>query len=1054
MKKITLIFIVILCLLVSGLSAQEKQYTKQENLSQFDSDYYINLRDSLMASLIEDINTNTNFVKRNIDFVRIQSIEVLPDSTKNRLEPITVAILAGAGIYGTVESVIYTIENWYDWDAAECAGEFTGGALKGAAHVAVAIFGAGFLTQVWNLGAGNIYDLVADKIGDLAGEYVFDPVFNYIQSCWEATWSNIQQGFDDNYNSIYNSFSFFEDLEDEHGNVWAPNYSDQWVNFRTVPPQGLNIGGTLYYMDYVENYYWYMYDADDSRIELSFNIDDLSKGMILSINHQSIGYGPIDITINGKYLEDNFTEHCYSNYMVSTEWQIIEFINLGPNTMEIRFGDDPEYTYRITNLTIIPGATDDPLPEILSGYPQYDNNILLGDWAEIKVQVKNIGYAAKDGGIVISFPEMQDESDKDNVYCVTSETSSDLEYHEWAIGDLGVWHRDFGDGPYQDDAEYLKVEAYEFGENYPWLFNETNTITIKVKPEQTGQFHFYVRSAMARYFNEDIAQFYFNDPYCSTGYIDQQGWEVNRYTITVTGQGSPPVADFVGDPISGSAPLTVQFTDQSTNNTTSWSWYLGEGNACHEQNPSHTYENAGSYDLVLCATNQYGYDYEIKTDYITVTEGNPPLADFVGSPRSGDAPLTVQFTDQSSNNPTFWSWSFGDGNTINQQNPSHTYENTGSYNVTFVALNQYGYDTELKVDYINVIDSNDLDLITISMNASPIDIIAGTETTASCEVKNQGNGSADSSILKYYLSSDTVYSSNDTELGSDEVGILSSGGTSPENEHLTIPQGTSAGTWYILFYADATQQVDESDENNNVGYKQIAVYPFDSLIWPGDTDYSGTVNEVDIDFIAINWGKTGDPRSSISFEWVGCDYPGNWTEPFAALSDCNGDGIVNIADALAICLNWDKTHSVSLKHLDTPDNLEEYRDNFVRIYNSLDDSEIEIKIKNHIAEMFDLPIIEIVRGNNLMQNFPNPFSETTKISFDLKEDETFSIIKIWNIKGQLVKQIETGNVQYDSNTVEWKGKDQKGMELPNGIYFYQVETNDWKSKINKMILMR
>ncbi|MEZ5963174.1 MAG: S8 family serine peptidase [Planctomycetota bacterium] len=82
--------------------------------------------------------------------------------------------------------------------------------------------------------------------------------------------------------------------------------------------------------------------------------------------------------------------------------------------------------------------------------------------------------------------------------------------------------------------------------------------------------------------------------------------------------------------------------------------------------------------------------------------GSAPVADFVGTPTSGSAPLVVSFTDTSSNAPTAWSWTFGDGGVSSAQNASHTYTQAGTYTVTLTAGNAFGQDTETKVGYITV----------------------------------------------------------------------------------------------------------------------------------------------------------------------------------------------------------------------------------------------------------------------------------------------------------------------------------------------------------------
>lgn len=83
---------------------------------------------------------------------------------------------------------------------------------------------------------------------------------------------------------------------------------------------------------------------------------------------------------------------------------------------------------------------------------------------------------------------------------------------------------------------------------------------------------------------------------------------------------APVSADFSGTPTSGTPPLTVSFTDESTNDPTSWEWVFGDDDTTNntEQNPIHTYANIGVYTVSLTATNASGYNVANKTNYITV----------------------------------------------------------------------------------------------------------------------------------------------------------------------------------------------------------------------------------------------------------------------------------------------------------------------------------------------------------------------------------------------------------------------------------------------------
>ena len=67
---------------------------------------------------------------------------------------------------------------------------------------------------------------------------------------------------------------------------------------------------------------------------------------------------------------------------------------------------------------------------------------------------------------------------------------------------------------------------------------------------------------------------------------------------------------------------------------------------------------------------------------------------------------TIGFSDLSTNGPTSWLWDFGDGNTSNLQNPTHTYLSGGIYTITLIAANQFGSDTLTLINYIKILDTN------------------------------------------------------------------------------------------------------------------------------------------------------------------------------------------------------------------------------------------------------------------------------------------------------------------------------------------------------------
>ncbi|MEI7433833.1 MAG: PKD domain-containing protein [Methanomicrobiales archaeon] len=191
-------------------------------------------------------------------------------------------------------------------------------------------------------------------------------------------------------------------------------------------------------------------------------------------------------------------------------------------------------------------------------------------------------------------------------------------------------------------------------------------------------------------------------------------WKNETGYITVTAPVDPPVASFTPNQTTGSAPLTVLFTDTSTNNPTSWNWSFGDTTwynttISSQRNATHSYAAPGSYTAQLIVANAGGSNTTVPGTTISVTPAPPapPIASFTPNQTTGSAPLTVLFTDTSTNNPTSWNWSFGDTTWYNttissQRNATHSYAAPGSYTAQLIVANAGGSNTTVPGTTISV----------------------------------------------------------------------------------------------------------------------------------------------------------------------------------------------------------------------------------------------------------------------------------------------------------------------------------------------------------------
>jgi len=101
--------------------------------------------------------------------------------------------------------------------------------------------------------------------------------------------------------------------------------------------------------------------------------------------------------------------------------------------------------------------------------------------------------------------------------------------------------------------------------------------------------------------------------------------------------------------------------------------------------------------IILLLSSSLGTGCQQETALPGVQE-----VDFAATPASGNAPLIVQFSGQSTGKVSDWWWFFGDGQVSREQNPLHTYTSDGIYTVSLVAIGPGEPQTMTKEDYIRV----------------------------------------------------------------------------------------------------------------------------------------------------------------------------------------------------------------------------------------------------------------------------------------------------------------------------------------------------------------
>ncbi len=396
----------------------------------------------------------------------------------------------------------------------------------------------------------------------------------------------------------------------------------------------------------------------------------------------------------------------------------------------------------------------------------------------------------------------------------------------------------------------------------------------------------------------------------------------------------------------------------------------------------------GSYGVTVTDDNSCS----VSDIAVINTLSSPPVAEFTANETAGCAPLTVEFTDISTNFPLSWQWNFGDGNTSSDQNAIHTFTDAGTYTVELTATNADGsdsYQMQIEVYALPVVDLGD-----------DIDACMGSVVTLDAGTFTDYLWSDASDLQTFDVTADGLYS----------VVVTNENGC------------TATDDVNVTFHALPVVDLGE-----------------DATLCEGEA----MTLDAGAGFIDYNWG-TGEDTQTVTANATG-EYAVIVTDTYG----CTGSDTIQITvnplpelylpDTIT-CVNETYSYTLTETYDEVYWSDGENDQTFTFLYTEVTTDTVLVTVGNngcYVSDtMFvDVQICDMIDPVNDMriQVYPNPTKAQLNIEIvDYQGEFTVTLV---NMQGQMIRN--------ESFTTDGEFNTSFDMsELTPGLYLYRIEMND------------